>query len=172
GAVAIEAVRSLGRLRDAKATPALVKQLQAPNLDPHLKLEIVSALGNTGGENASDTLIPYLADPNPEIRATTLRSLATLDPEGFVFFLSGLDPDTQWTVRAALASILGTLTPEAGLPRLRAMLNDSDTRVVPPVLEALAKLHPPDAGSILIDQLASTDPYIRAGAAEAIAGLK
>jgi cyclophilin family peptidyl-prolyl cis-trans isomerase/HEAT repeat protein len=170
--VAIEAVRALGRLRDSKATPALVKQLDAPNLDPHLKVEIVSALGNTGGESASDTLIPYLADANPQIRAAALRSLATLDPEGFVFILSGLDTDPQWTVRASLASILGTLTPEAGLPRLKAMLNDPDTRVVPPVLEALAKLHPPDAGPILIDQLASTDPYIRAGAADAIAELK
>jgi cyclophilin family peptidyl-prolyl cis-trans isomerase len=170
--VAIEAVRSLGRLRDSRATPALVKLLQAPNTDPHLRLEIVTALGNIGGEGPSDTLIPYLGDPNPQIRAATLRSLATIDPEGFVFILSGLDADTQWTVRAALASILGTLTPEAGLPRLRSMLNDPDTRVVPPVLEALAKLHPPDAGPILIDRLSSTDPYIRSGAAEAIAQLK
>src|SRR6185436_19514593 len=69
-------------------------------------------------------------------------------------------------------SILGTLTPEAGLPRLRAMLNDPDTRVVPPVLDAIAKLHPPDAAPVLIDQLASTDPFIRSAAADAIGQLK
>ena len=78
----------------------------------------------------------------------------------------------HWTVRAALASVLGTLTPEAGLPRLRAMLNDPDARVVPPVLDALAKLHPPDAAQIMLDRLASTDPFIRAAAADALAQLK
>jgi cyclophilin family peptidyl-prolyl cis-trans isomerase len=40
------------------------------------------------------------------------------------------------------------------------------------VLEALAKLHPPDAAKIVLDQLSSTDPFIRAGAADAIAELK
>jgi cyclophilin family peptidyl-prolyl cis-trans isomerase/HEAT repeat protein len=172
GGVAIEAVRSLGRLRAASAAPALMKLLQAPNTDPHLKLEAVTALGNTGGEGASDTLIPLLADSNPRVRAAVLRALATIDPEGFVFILSGLDADADWTVRAALASILGTLTPEAGLPRLRAMLNDPDARVVPPVLDAIAKLHPADAAPMLFDQLASTDPFVRAGAADAIAELK
>jgi HEAT repeat protein/cyclophilin family peptidyl-prolyl cis-trans isomerase len=170
--VAIEAVRSLGRLRDPKATPALLKLLQAPNTDPHLRLEAATAVGNTGGEGASDTLIPLLADPNPTVRAAALRSLATIDPEGFVFILSGLDSDTHWTVRAALASILGTLTPEAGLPRLRSMLNDPDVRVVPAVFEAIAKLHPPEAGQLMLDQLASTDPFIRGAAADAIAQLK
>jgi len=170
--VAIEAVRSLGRLHDARATPELIKLLQAPNTSPAMKVEAATALATTRGDGASDALIPFLVDANPQVRAAVLRSLATLDPEGFVFMLSGLDTDSNWTVRAALASILGTLTPEAGLPRLRMLLNDSDTRVVPPVLEALAKLHPPDAAQIVLDQLSSNDPFIRAGAADAIAQLK
>jgi len=170
--VAIEAVRSLGRLHDARATPSLIKLLQTPTTSPALKLEAVTALGNTRGDGANDALIPLLVDANPQVRGAVLRSLATVDPEGFVFILSGLDTDSNWSVRAALASILGTLTPEAGLPRLRMLLNDPDTRVVPPVLEALAKLHPPDAVQIVLDQLSSNDPFIRAGAADAIAGLK
>jgi HEAT repeat protein/cyclophilin family peptidyl-prolyl cis-trans isomerase len=170
--IAIEAIRSLGRLRDPKATPTLIKLLQAPNTNPHVKLEAITALGNTGGEEASDTLIPFLADSNPRVRAAVLRALATIDPEGFVFILSGLDADNDWMVRAALASVLATLQPEAGLPRLRAMLNDPEPRVIPPVLDAIAKLHPPDAGQILIDQLASSDVFVRAGAADAIGQLK
>jgi HEAT repeat protein/cyclophilin family peptidyl-prolyl cis-trans isomerase len=170
--VAIEAVRSLGRLRAAAATPPLLKLLQAPNTDPHLKLEVVTAVGSTGGQDASDALILLLADPNPQIRAAVLRSLATIDQEGFVFILSGLDADAQWTVRAALATILGNLTPEAGLPRLRGMLKDPDARVVPAVLEAIAKLHPPDAAQLMLDHLSSTDPFIRGAAADAIAQLK
>jgi cyclophilin family peptidyl-prolyl cis-trans isomerase len=52
------------------------------------------------------------------------------------------------------------------------MLNDPEARVVPAVFEAIAKLHPPEAGQLMLDQLASTDPFIRAGAADAIAQLK
>jgi HEAT repeat protein len=36
----------------------------------------------------------------------------------------------HWSVRAALATVLGTLPPENGLPRLDAMLDDADQRVV------------------------------------------
>ena len=60
--------------------------------------------------------------------------------------LSGLDPDPHWSVRAALATVLGTLPPEAGLPRLNAMLDDADQRVIPPVLAALVKLQRAERG--------------------------
>ena len=48
-------------------------------------------------------------------------------------------------MRAALATVLGTLPPENGLPRLQAMLGDADQRVIPFVLAALVKLKAPTA---------------------------
>jgi HEAT repeat protein len=48
-----------------------------------------------------------LGDPAPQIRAAATRAIAQVDAEGFVTVLSGLDPDTHWSVRAALASVLG-----------------------------------------------------------------
>jgi cyclophilin family peptidyl-prolyl cis-trans isomerase len=101
-----------------------------------------------------------------------LRSLAQSDREGFVTVLSGLDPDPQWSVRAALATVLGTLSPEAGLPRLRAMLTDPDARVVPAVVSAIAKLRPPDAADMLLAQLKADDPVVRVAAANGLADLK
>ena len=62
--------------------------------------------------------------------------------------LSGLDPDPHWNVRAALATVLGTLPPEIALPRLQAMLNDTDQRVIPSVLAALVKLKAPTAAAV------------------------
>ena len=68
--------------------------------------------------------------------------------------------------------MLGTLPPEVGLARLRAMLGDTEVRVIGPVLTALAKLHPPDAAKILIDHLKAADPVVRAAAANGLAELK
>ena len=48
---------------------------------------------------------------------------------------------------ATAATILGTLTPEAGRPRLLSMLNDPDQRVIPAVLASIAKLRPPPVNS-------------------------
>jgi cyclophilin family peptidyl-prolyl cis-trans isomerase len=135
-------------------------------------MEAVAALGGVGGEGVADTLLDALADPTPSVRAAALRSLVDLDREGFVTILSGLDPDKHWSVRATLATVLGTLPSESGLPRLRSMLGDSDSRVIPSVLSSLAKLKAPDAPQVLTEHLKHDDPVIRAAAATALGELK
>jgi HEAT repeat protein/cyclophilin family peptidyl-prolyl cis-trans isomerase len=170
--VAIEAMRSLGRIGDPAAAPALLKIVQTPKGDPNLRLEAVSALGGVGGPGVTDALLDTLADPGPPIRAAALRALAQLDADGFVTVLSGLDPDPHWSVRSALATALGTLAPEAGLPRLQSMLADTDQRVIPAVLASLARVHAPDAPSVMLDRLKDDDPVIRAAAADALRELK
>jgi cyclophilin family peptidyl-prolyl cis-trans isomerase/HEAT repeat protein len=170
--LAIEAIRALGRIGDAAAAPVLLKLVQSPQADRQLRLEAVSAIGGIGASGVFDALLDIVGDPSPPIRAAAIRSLAQLDPEGFVTVLSGLDPDPQWTVRAALASALGTLPLQAGLPRLRSMLADSDQRVIPFVLEALVKLHAPEAAGVLFERLKADDPVVRAAAAHALGELK
>ena len=171
-AVAIEAVRSLARIGEPAAAVPLLKLVQAPKSEPHLRLEAVTALGTIRAPGVYDALIDVLGDPSPPVRAAAIRSMAQLDPEGFVTVLSGLDPDANWSVRSALATALGGLTPEAGLPRLRSMLSDQDPKVIPAVLASIAKLKPADAGSILIEHLKSGDPVVRAAAANGIALVK
>jgi cyclophilin family peptidyl-prolyl cis-trans isomerase len=75
-------------------------------------------------------------------------------------------------VRAALASILGTLPTRTGLPRLNAMLADSDQRVIAPVLTAMVKLGAPNAGAVLLDRLSADDPVVRAAAAAGLGELR
>jgi cyclophilin family peptidyl-prolyl cis-trans isomerase len=101
-----------------------------------------------------------------------MRSAAAVDPEAFVTALSGLDPDANWSVRAALAETLGTLKPEAALPPLMSMLNDSDQRVIPAVLKSLVKLKAPDLDMILALRLLADDPIVRAAAATGVGELK
>lgn len=170
--VAIEAVRSLARLGSAALVTPLLTMARTNTTEPHLRLEIVTALGSMRTAGVFDSLIDLLGDPNPSIRAAVVKSLAQLDPESFVTVLSGLDPDPNWSVRAALASALGTMPPEVGLPRVRAMLTDAEPKVLPAVLGALARLHPPDTDAVMIAALKSADPVVRAAAANALAELK
>ena len=170
--VAIEAIRSIGRLGDPAAAPSLLKIVLTAKSDPHVRLEAVSALGGLHADGVMDTLLDTLADPSPPVRSAAIRGLAQLDPEGFVTVLSGLDPDKHWSVRATLASVLGTLPADAGLPRLRSLLGDSDSRVVPAVLASIARLRAPDAAAVLLEHLKNDDPVIRAAAAAALGELK
>jgi len=68
--------------------------------------------------------------------------------------------------------VLGTLPPASGLPRLHAMLDDSDQRVVPAVLGSLVRLRAPDATNILLARLTVDDLVVRAAAARGLGELK
>jgi cyclophilin family peptidyl-prolyl cis-trans isomerase len=106
------------------------------------------------------------------VRAAAIRSLAQLDAENFITVLSGLDPDPHWSVRSALATVLGTLPPETGLPRLEAMRDDADERVIPAVVTSLAALTAPGAVDVIGARLKTGDPIVRAAAATALGRLK
>src|SRR2546428_855397 len=175
--VLIETIRALGKIGDPSTAEPLLKFIRDASTDPHVRLEAVSALGGLRGgvaalPGANVMLLDLLTDPGPAIRAAALRSIATMDPENFVTILSALDPDPHWNVRAALAAVLGTLPPEIGLPRLKAMLTDGDQRVIPSVLEALVKMKAPDAAQVMLDHLKADDPVVRASAATGLGELK
>jgi cyclophilin family peptidyl-prolyl cis-trans isomerase len=86
--------------------------------------------------------------------------------------LSGLDPDREWSVRAAQATALGTVPPDLALPRLRLMLQDREQRVIPAVLAALAQVKGPEAEALVLERLTADDFAVRAAAAHALAELK
>ena len=52
-------------------------------------------------------VVPYVGAPQPWIRAAALQALARIDREELALVLSGLDPDPEWSGRAALATALG-----------------------------------------------------------------
>jgi HEAT repeat protein/cyclophilin family peptidyl-prolyl cis-trans isomerase len=170
--VLIETVRALGRIGDRSAAEPLLRLVNDAATDPHVRLEAVGAIGSLDVPAVADTLLDLLSDPSPAIRGAALRSVATRDPENFMAVLSGLDPDPHWSVRAALATILGTLTVDAALPRLEPLLADADQRVIPFVLAALVKVKAPKATAILFERLKADDPIVRAAAATGLAELK
>ena len=118
-AVQIEAIRAVGRIGDVKAAAALQTLIRDRATDPAVRLEAVNAMGGLHATaDAADQLPPTVVsqvidlstDSSPAIRAAALRAIAALDPENLRVLLSGLDPDPHWSVRAALATMLGTLT--------------------------------------------------------------
>jgi HEAT repeat protein/cyclophilin family peptidyl-prolyl cis-trans isomerase len=170
--VLIEAIRALGRIGDPSAAEPLLRFVRDAAADPHVRLEALGAIGSLRVPAVADALLDFLSDPSPAVRGAALRSLAAFDSENFVTVLSGLDADPHWSVRAVLATVLGTLPPEAGLPRLEALLTDADQRVIPFVLASLVKLNAPKAIPILLERLKSDDPVVRAAAATGLGTLK
>lgn len=170
--VAVEAIRALGRLGDARATGPLLAVARARKADPHVRVEAVGASGGLSGEQVTEMLLDTVTDASPAVRSAALRALAQRDPESFLTVLSGLDADPEWSVRAALAGALGTLSPAAGLPRLRAMLSDGDGRVVSAVLGSLVRLKVPEAVTTALTLLQAEDPASRIASARALGELQ
>ena len=159
--VVIAAVRALAALGDSKAVPALRRLLQTPGLDSALLLELVEALAAVGEQSSTDVMIELLSHPWPPVRGAALRGLARLDADLFVLVLSGLQPDSQWQVRADLANALAFVDPDVGAFRLTLMLEDEDRRVIPAVLRSLVTLRAPNAVGVLLAHLSDDDVVVR-----------
>ena len=125
----IEAIRAIGRIGDARGEPVLTKLLYTRGMNPMVRAETLLALGDSAAQVSVDAFVDFLGDPLPTVRLAALQGFAKRDDDTFLTVLSGLDPDAHWSVRAGLATILGSKDPERSLPRLTPMLGDTDLRV-------------------------------------------
>ncbi|MCM3880177.1 MAG: HEAT repeat domain-containing protein, partial [Vicinamibacterales bacterium] len=170
---AIEAMRALGRIGDARATPQLLAVLGARTTPPAARAEALLALGGLPPDpDTQEYFVDFLSDASPFVRAAALQALAKADDDSFMTVLSGLDPDSHWSVRAQLATVLATKDSVRALPRLMRMLSDPDQRVVAEVLGALTKLKAPDITRILVEKLQAEDVALRSAAATHLGELK
>ena len=170
-AVIIQAIRALAAVGDSGSAEVLTSMLTDPKVERMLRLEALTALGTIGGANV-DLLLDLMSESWPPLRGAAMRALAARDADTFLTALSGLDPDRAWTVRAAQATALGTLTAEQAQPRLMAMVRDPDQRVVPSVLNALVKLKASGVEQVLFAHLKADDFAVRAAAASGLGELK
>jgi cyclophilin family peptidyl-prolyl cis-trans isomerase/HEAT repeat protein len=169
----IQAMRALGRIGDARSAAPLLAVLRARTSPTAARAEALLALGALPPDPATqEYFVDFLSDPSPLIRAAALQALAKADDDSFMTVLSGLDPDSHWSVRAQLATVLATKDPARALPRLIRMLSDPDQRVVVEVLNALTKLKAPDVTKILLEKLQAEDVGVRAAAASNLGELK
>ena len=170
--VIVTTLQALGVIGDVSALPAVRDLLLTPGLDATLLLTAAETLAAFGSPETTNIFIELVAHPSPLLRATALRGLVRSDPDSFMLMLSGLEPDADWRVRAALASALEQVEADAAVFRLTVMLDDEDQRVVPAVLTALAAHRAPDIAETLYGRLDGSDVVVRKTAARLIAELR
>lgn len=158
------------------AGAALAVVLQAKSTQPSL-LAVAAGRGPANARAAAllaagqleqldeATLLEFCTDPAPQLRRAALRLIgARPDPElplllAVVEQFADLDPE----VRAAAASALPAVVPQALAPRLRALLEDPLAGNA--ARTALAHLEPgDDSGTVILGAL-RTDPEIAAAIA-------
>ena len=170
--VTVSAIRALAQIGGSEGADAILGILSAEKTDPNVRLEAVGALATLKSAAALPYILDLITDDWPTMRAAAIRAAATMDPEGFPIVLSGMEPDTHWIVRSALAETLGTMPAELAQARLRPMLDDRDQRVLPAVIDSLARVKAPDLETLLLAQLKSPEPGVRSAAARAIGRLR
>jgi len=169
--VAVAALRALAVAGDPRGVSAAAAALASNSLT--LKWDALQALASLPPERSLRAkVVSYVGHERPWMRAAALRALARIDRDDFALVLSGLDPDPDWSVRAALATALGEAGTEVSVGILFAMLKDEDPRVLPSVLEAMRKARGSDASDTLRRHLDHPDFAVRAAAAEGLAALK
>ena len=170
--VRIAAMRLLAGAGGGADVAALTGVLSQEPSSSSLALEAVAALGTLRAVESFDTLVDAFSDPAPGMRAAALVAAARVDPDTFLLVLSGITRDRDWSVRAALATVLGTLPAERVTPALVDLTADEDARVHSAALRALAVIKVPDLADRLAIALAAEDFAARATAAELIGQLR
>ena len=170
--VVSSALGALGRMDDPRATAALDRFVRIRDLDQQLRLAAVDALVRHRSQTSMEVFTELLAHPWPPLRAASLRALAEADAESFMFVLSGFGSDSDWRVREALADGLRHVEPDTARYRLALMLDDTDQRVIPTVLEALVAVRAPDVTSTLLARLRASDVVVRKTAATLLGELR
>lgn len=169
--VQINALRALVAIGDPRGTAAAAAVLSVS--DATLVTEALQALAALPPDPSLRTrLVPLVGSRDSVLRGAALQALARTAPEDFSLILSGLDPDPEWSVRAALAGALAIVGGETGQASLSRLLQDPDVRVLPAVLAALRQVQGPAAVEVLRVHLAHPDYAVRSAALDGLVALE
>jgi cyclophilin family peptidyl-prolyl cis-trans isomerase/HEAT repeat protein len=163
-AVVIQAIRAIAAISDQASVPVLTKLVTDRAVTGPLRQEAMAALATLIDSRGLDLLLDLVSDPVPAVRGSAFSAIARLEPATFLTVLAGLEADSDWNVRVAVATALGTLPEEQGVARLSVMLQDRDNRVIPAVLNALVAARAQGLDKVLLERLKSDDFVIRAAA--------
>ncbi len=160
------AVVALGRIGDARATPALVEVLDE---DAELVIPAADALAKIGDPRAFEALLALVGDPNAGVRQSVvgaLNSLGSPQMPSRVLPLLG-DPDPN--VRESAVKIAGYFGYTECVELLLERCRDDDERVRRAAVEHLPFIEDERATPALVRALRQETPKVRAAAAGAAA---
>jgi cyclophilin family peptidyl-prolyl cis-trans isomerase len=170
--VIVSAARAVAQLHVAEASGPLTTLAADAAVQPNIRLEAIAALGALRAADAMPLMQDLMTESWPVLRIAAMRAAAAIDPETFTIILATLEPDRDWTVRAALAAILATLSGEGPAERVRSLLSDQDKRVWPAAMRALVRLKAPDAAKVVLERLKDVDFAVRTAAADIVGEMK
>lgn len=125
-AARITAIVALGRLKDRRALPWLVKALDDPEYN--VQLQALAAMG-AHGDDAIPAFQKALLHKNPQVAAQAQHWMGTLNVSASLLALLSMLEHADPAIRASAAHAIGQSRDLKGLPALREALNDPDPRV-------------------------------------------
>lgn len=139
--------------------------------DSGAKITLIETLGKFKVPEAAQPILPFISDPDPNVRRAVITSLANIgDPVGAPVLIQALtNKETDASARAAAAGALGGIaTPEANAAMFQA-LGDYDTFVGVAAAAGLRRAGD-SAAAPLAQALTNANPWVRSLAAEAAGG--
>lgn len=163
------AAQSLGRLQDNKAAPFLLKRLTADK-NYLVRVSASRALVEMGSLDRKDSLLSFLSDESPEIRASAVEQLGEgLEEE---YLLSLLTNETNSLVCIRVIEQLGKARYEPSLPYIRKFLSHENARVRTAACFALGQISDRRDESLLLEKIKDKDPSVRSAAKYALSKLR
>ncbi|HEX8556771.1 MAG TPA: HEAT repeat domain-containing protein [Pyrinomonadaceae bacterium] len=160
------AVVALGRIGDARATPALVEVLGE---DPELVIQAADALAKVGDPRAFDALLALVGDPAAAVRQAAVGALNSLGSPEMPGRVLPLLEDADPNVRESAVKIAGYFGYAECADLLLERCRDEDERVRRAAVEHLPFLEDERATPALARALRHETPKVRAAAAGAMA---
>ncbi len=163
------AVEILHELRDARATDALISELQRGRLDRAL---VLAALSATGDDKALVPIIGLLRDSDPEVRLAAMRALEPLaeNDSRAADVVVDLLGDKELEIRILAAQYLGTMRARVGVQPLMKIANkkQDDFRLRTTAIHALGLIGDARGAKAALAALESSETDLHRSAATAL----
>lgn len=161
------AAAALGRIGNAKATPALIIALG----DESLAIDAANALGQIGDPRAVDDLLKLIGDNDASTRQAAVSALNSLALPSMSKRIIPLLHDSDSNVRESAVKIAGYFGYRDAAGALVDLSRDLDERVRTAAIEHLPFIEDERALDVLVQALKEETPSVRAAAARALGNM-
>jgi len=170
--VRLKAVKDILKADDRTRLPAVKEALGAES-DTFVKSSLVRAIGELGSEDDLETIIPFLIDREPRVRANAVEAtgILTSSEEWLTKLLPSLR-DSNNRVRANAAVALKDSHPLEAMSTLREMAAESDVRMKLSAAYACLEIGTDPAAAILGNLARERDLRVSEKALTALAMLQ
>ncbi len=147
---------ALGSIADPRTEPILVEALRSPAEDPDAQAQVALGLGRIATPGAIRALVQALGDPDLEVADAAAQGLQQAGVKALDALASAL-ADERVGVRMRAVAALSGIRDRRAVELLQRALRDSDARVQRAAADALGENGLPEAVPVLIEALGADD---------------